>query len=168
MSCRTSYLNVADSFTSRAQNSYFARTNSEDNVGAALLDFSRALCNLNFIFFRIVKDNVFAVAVGISENICTGAALQRVIALAAVNCIVLVSAEYLISFAVARNLNVVRDGRGVDCFNRGVVIRGGESRLAVSLAQDCRRLVILPDNGIRGRRRIVIGFAVLVNVGDGL
>ena len=72
--------------------------------------------------------------------------MQSVITLAANNGVVLVAAQYLIRLAVARNFNVVSDGRGVDSFNRGVVIGGGEGRLAVSLAQYRRLIFILPDN----------------------
>ena len=78
--------NITDGFIGRAQDCYPPRTDSKDNVGAAdRCTFYFARRNFNRVFFHVVDNAVVAVAVGIEEDIRAGAALQRIISLAAVN-----------------------------------------------------------------------------------
>ena len=82
----------------------------------------RALSDFNFVFARIIDNDIVAVAGAVNENIRAAVALQSVITLAAVNRIVLSAAEDKVSFGVADNFNSFDDCGSVNRFVFAFVI----------------------------------------------
>ena len=161
--------NVGDDLILDVFNGNGAGADFEDNVATALADAAdRARCELDNVFAgRVVGDNVFAVAAVVDKYVCAVAAGQGIVALSAVNRIVLCAAGDLVVVFVADNFDVLLDCRGVDCLNLILVI----CDQFISRNVERNGVVVFKESNFRARHfQNVFGisflFAVFVNVVD--